>query len=101
MKSHSIVWISERLDFPIRTQNEDGSTTEFINIQQGAQPESLFEIPDGYQKAGNLFETLGKPVVGQEGNVEQESSQEKGGKCGFQLPFKLPKNLKWPSGDKE
>ena len=99
MKSRSIVWISDRLDFPIRTQSEDGSVTEFSNIEPGGQPDALFEVPSGYQKTGNLFEALGKSMAGQEEDVEQEHKEEKGGKSGFQLPFKLPKSLKWPSGD--
>jgi len=43
-------WLSTRLRFPIKTQDDDGSSMEFSNIAEGPQPASLFAIPAGYQK---------------------------------------------------
>lgn len=43
-------WISPRLRFPIKTQEDDGSAMEFSNIAEGPQPATLFAIPAGYQK---------------------------------------------------
>ena len=43
-------WISTKLRFPIKTQDDDGSSTEFSNIAEGPQPATLFGIPPGYQK---------------------------------------------------
>jgi hypothetical protein len=43
-------WVSTRLRFPIKTQEDDGSTMEFSSIAEGPQPASLFAIPAGYQK---------------------------------------------------
>ena len=43
-------WISTKLRFPIKTQDDDGSSMEFTNIAEGPQPATLFSIPAGYQK---------------------------------------------------
>jgi outer membrane lipoprotein-sorting protein len=43
-------WIDQRLHFPIKTINSDGSSVEFSNIKEGAPSASLFEIPAGYRK---------------------------------------------------
>jgi len=87
-KSRSVVWISKKLDMPIRTKMEDGHVTELRNIKKGNQPSKLFKIPGGYKKVGNMMETFvgsGKESVG-----------------GFTLPKGLGdklKGLKLPFGD--
>jgi hypothetical protein len=43
-------WIDKKLHFPIKTLTNDGSEMDLTNIQEGAQPESTFEVPAGYQK---------------------------------------------------
>jgi Domain of unknown function (DUF4412) len=45
----SHVWLDPKLRFPIKwqTKNSDG---ELRNIQEGPQPDSLFEIPAGFTK---------------------------------------------------
>lgn len=43
-------WIDQKLHFPIKTQNTDGTMVEFSNIKEGAQDASLFQVPAGYQK---------------------------------------------------
>lgn len=42
-------WLDSKLRFPIKWQEAD-SSGEVRNIQEGRQPEGLFEIPAGYQK---------------------------------------------------
>ncbi|MGZ4814175.1 MAG: DUF4412 domain-containing protein [Terriglobales bacterium] len=44
------VWIDRKLQFPIKVVDNDGSETDFTNIQEGRPSASLFEIPAGYQK---------------------------------------------------
>ena len=47
------MWISKKLNFPIKTEMEGSSgpmSMEYKNIQEKKLPESLFKIPDGYQK---------------------------------------------------
>jgi hypothetical protein len=43
-------WISARLHFAIKTQDDNGSSTEISNIAEGTQSASLFGIPSGYTK---------------------------------------------------
>jgi hypothetical protein len=55
----SVVWISDRIGFPIRTQSEDGRMTELRNIMIGSQPDELFEVPSGYSKIANPLGNMG------------------------------------------
>ena len=48
--SHFVGWIDPELKFPLRIKLEDGATIVVRNIQQGPQPEGLFEIPTGFRK---------------------------------------------------
>jgi hypothetical protein len=43
-------WIDQTLRFVLKYQVDDGTTFAIVNIAEIAQPESLFEIPDDYQK---------------------------------------------------
>jgi hypothetical protein len=63
----SIVWVSERMGLPIRTQGEDGHITELRNIKTGHQPGDLFELPSGYTKAANILDAMGG-LSGESGN---------------------------------
>ncbi len=43
-------WIDKALRVPIKSVHEDGTSWEFQNLKEGAQPDSVFAIPAGYQK---------------------------------------------------
>ena len=43
-------WIDQKLGFPIRAQNQNGTNMEYKNIKVEPQAASLFEIPVGYRK---------------------------------------------------
>jgi len=43
-------WIDQKLHFPIKSVNSDGSGMEFSNIKEGAQDPALFQPPAGYRK---------------------------------------------------
>jgi len=44
-------WMATDINFPVKTAAIDGSwSQEFRNIKMGSQPNSLFEVPAGYQK---------------------------------------------------
>lgn len=44
-------WVATDLNYPIKISAVDGSwSTEYKNIKVGAQPDSLFELPAGYEK---------------------------------------------------
>ena len=93
IRSRSIVWVSDQLDFPIRTQSEDGHITELQNIKPGSQPDKFFEVPTGYKKAANFFEAMS----GEKDQGNLEPGQDQG-----QTPaFKLPKGFKFPFGGKD
>lgn len=50
-------WLDPKLRFPVKWQGKD-SSGELRNIQEGAQPANLFEIPAGYTKMdmGNMMQ---------------------------------------------
>jgi len=58
IKTRVITWTSEKFDFPLRTQTEDGAITELRNIQKGRQPDKLFEVPSDYQKAKGMLDVM-------------------------------------------
>ena len=44
-------WLAKDINFPVKASAADGSwIQEFRNIKVGSQPDSLFEVPAGYQK---------------------------------------------------
>ena len=43
-------WIDQKLVFPIKSVNSDGTSVEFSNIKEGAPAAALFEVPAGYRK---------------------------------------------------
>jgi hypothetical protein len=50
-KSMVYQWMATDIQFPVKTAAVDGSwVQEFRNIRKGSQPDSLFEVPRGYQK---------------------------------------------------
>ncbi|CAK0739476.1 conserved exported hypothetical protein [Gammaproteobacteria bacterium] len=46
----SLVWIDPKLGMPIREEVPGVGAMELRNIKEGTQPDSLFEIPTGFQK---------------------------------------------------
>lgn len=59
-----IQWVSTKLNFAIKSQSKNAkgkvtNTIEYTNIKTSAQPDSLFEIPSGYQKMGLPFKLPG------------------------------------------
>jgi hypothetical protein len=45
----SVVWLDPELRFPVKSQGKNGGG-ELHNIQEGAQPSNLFEVPAGFNK---------------------------------------------------
>lgn len=68
-ESNSIVWISDKLDIPVRIKTEDGHVTELRNIKTGNQSAKLFEIPGGYKKVGSMMELFSGPDQGGGGGI--------------------------------
>ena len=87
-----IVWISERLDIPIRTQSKDGSMTELRNIKEDSSASKYFEIPKEYKKASNMMELMGVDMSGHEEKPSKAAGEDK--ESDSQFPFKVPKGIK-------
>ena len=90
--SKMIVWISNRLDMPIRTKTQDGSMTELRNIKEGSPAGKYFEIPKDYKKVSNMMELMGMDMSGHEEKPSKAAEEDE--ESGSQLPFKLPKGIK-------
>ncbi|MHB8069652.1 MAG: DUF4412 domain-containing protein [Desulfobaccales bacterium] len=47
----SYIWVAKKFGVPIKMLSQDGKfTMEYRNIKEGGVPDSIFEIPPGYQK---------------------------------------------------
>ena len=53
VKTTSTIWMSNRLDLPVRSEGKNGTLVELRNIKPGHQPKELFSIPEGYTKIKN------------------------------------------------
>lgn len=54
-----IIWQSDRFDFPLRVQEEDGQIMEFRNIQTGKPDKKLFRRPAGYKQVNSMMAAMG------------------------------------------
>lgn len=100
-KSKAIVWQSDRLEFPVRTQTEDGTITELRDFKAGRQSSKLFEIPAGYAKVANMMELFAGASSRSEGGSNDEG-KDQGSFDKIQKDISdTIKNFKWPFGGKE
>ena len=77
-------WIADS-GLPIKSAAVDGSwTVEYKNLKTGKQPDTLFEIPTGYQKF-----SLGVPVMPE--TKAEEKVVEKKEKKPSKFPIRIPK----------
>ena len=88
MEHESVVWTSDRIDFPLRVKSSEGGVTELRNIKPGKQDDALFEAPEGFRKAGSMFEAM----AGGRGKEGNDTGRR------MVLPKNLPKGLKLPFG---
>ncbi len=102
--SKQIVWVSDRLEMPVRTQTEGGHIGELRNIKKGKQKASLFEAPKGYQKVSSMMAVMGMDFgrMGRDGAASDDNNSPQGGSqgSGFTIPKSL-KDFKLPFGKKE
>jgi hypothetical protein len=61
----STIWVSPRLDIPIRTKWPDGSITELRNVKAGTLSDGLFDLPAGYRQVSKMKELRGGQMSGQ------------------------------------
>ena len=57
--STEILWQSDKFEFPLRIQTEDGRIMEFRNIDKGKPSKKLFRRPTGYKKVNNVMAVMG------------------------------------------
>jgi len=78
-------WIVADSGFPIKSAAVDGRwIIEYRNLKTGKQPDTLFEIPTGYQKF-----SLGVPVMPE--TKAEEKTVEKEEKKPSKFPIRIPK----------
>ena len=54
-----ILWQSDKFEFPLRIQQEDGHIVEFRNINTGEPSKKIFHRPTGYSRVNNMMEVMG------------------------------------------
>jgi outer membrane lipoprotein-sorting protein len=52
------VWVSDKLDIPLRVKSYDGRVTELRNVKEGKPDPALFEAPKDFKKAASLKDVL-------------------------------------------
>jgi len=52
------VWLSDKLDIPLRVKTYEGVVTELRNIKEGKPDPALFETPKDFKKAATLKDVL-------------------------------------------
>ncbi len=57
--STEILWQSDKFEFPLRIQMEEGQIMEFRNIDTGKPSKKLFRRPTGYKKVNNMMAVMG------------------------------------------
>lgn len=83
----TILWVSDRFDMPLRTQNSDGTVAEMRNIREGKQAAELFEPPTGYRKVASMMELFGAPQVrSEDGKASGKETEKAEGGSPFQSP---------------
>ncbi len=81
--AHLKLWYSKKLDYPIKQEIElpppaGKMTYRLENINVASQPDSLFDIPNGYTETKNYQEAMGMGAMPSFGGGEQDAmpSQE-------------------------
>jgi|GEM_PF-98417 len=109
--SSSIVWISDRIGLPLKTQGEDGTVTELRNIKEGRPANSLFEVPSGYEKMDGFMGAFSRsrsgdsarqePAHPREDEQEQAGEQEEEGSMFNKIPGLFKKLNPFGGGEEE
>ena len=94
MTGQSTVWISDKFDFPIRTEDQHGNITELRNIKTGGQDQSLFEIPADFTKADNIMEAIGGMGAGHPAGGDVRRRGPSGMPAPGQTPPEMPEEMR-------
>ncbi len=77
------IWLSRKLQYPLKTETmipePVGRVVSLVkNIKTGKQPDHLFEIPDGYTRAGSMEQAMGMPDMSQFSEGQMPSAEQMG-----------------------
>lgn len=75
------VWYSKKLGYPLKSISKLPApmgvvSNQLQNIQTGGQPDRLFEIPAGYQKAASVQEAMGMGGLNMQGDGQPPSEED-------------------------
>ncbi len=104
----TILWQSDKIDFPLRIKSENGGMSELRNIDTDEPSKKLFEPLPGYKEVGNLMAVMGmdftamaredndamEDAADDEAPRTDEVSEEEEDEEGRKFPFKIPEGLK-------
>jgi len=89
-KNTYLVWVTDQLEMPLRTQMADGTITALRNIKKGNPDDKYFQVPKDYQKVSNLMELMEMSFS------EDTNDPENKDTAPSKQPFKLPEGIKNP-----
>jgi hypothetical protein len=77
VRTESTVWVSSRIDIPLRIVHANGAKIEVRELRSGRQSQSLFAVPSGYHKVTNPLEALkaGQAQPGSAASPKQASNR--------------------------
>lgn len=75
------VWYSKQLGYPLKSISKLPApmgevSNQLQNIQTGSQPDRLFQIPAGYQKAASVQEAMGMGGFNMQGGGQPPSEED-------------------------
>ena len=76
-KTKLLVWESDKFEFPLRTQNEDGTIQEMRNIKTGKPSKKFFKPTSGYKKVDNMMAVMGMDFGAMMKEDKTENDDEK------------------------
>lgn len=54
-----IIWVADGIDFPIRSEGEDGTVTELKNLSKKSPASKFFQPIEGYKQVNNMMAVMG------------------------------------------
>lgn len=69
------IWQNKRFDMPLKLMTSRGLVSQIKNIDKGSADEKMFEIPKGYNEAGNMMEAMGMDF-GRMGDQDSQAENE-------------------------
>jgi len=71
-----ILWQSDKFEFPLRTQDENGQIVEFRKIKTNKPSAKLFILPKGYKKVNSMMAVMGMDFATMVGKEEKDDDYD-------------------------